>query len=137
MALALFAFALGTPSGATGGLIEPQRGTYAGAGARIDAPVDGMEVGFTFNEGMVDVRILGFTFPGCSGYTSVSDGPIAVDRFDLSGVGTMGETQRLKGRWVSRNEVRGKLILERPDPASCGEPGTWVYKYSARRYGGV
>lgn len=95
----------------------------------------GMQVGFRFKGGEVDVRILGFSLPGCNGFTSVPVTTIGANPFETSGTGSNGEENLLKGRWVGAGKVRGKLVLSRPQAASCGDPGTYTYKYSARRYG--
>jgi len=127
--------ALGAQTAGAGTQLIPKRGTYAGAGAMIGESSYGIQIGFTFKGGTVHVVLLGFTFPNCSGFTSVPDAPIGPNRFQTSITGANSEVNRLKGRWVKPGMVRGKLVLKRPDDASCGAPGTYRYKYKAKRYG--
>ena len=127
--------ALGAQTAGAGTQLTPKPGTYAGAGAMIGESGHGMQIGFTFKGGTVEVVILGYTFPGCSGFTSVPDAAIGPNRFQTSITGANNEFNRLKGRWVKPGMVRGKLVLKRPDDASCGNPGTYRYTYQAKRYG--
>ncbi|MEO8092466.1 MAG: hypothetical protein ABI726_07155 [bacterium] len=101
----------------------------------VGANTYGMQVGFIFKAGAVDVRILGFGFPGCNGFTLVPATAIGANKFETSSMGGNDESNLLKGRWVGAGKVKGKLVLARPQVASCGDPGTYVYKYAARRYG--
>jgi hypothetical protein len=114
----------------------PKPGTYSGAGAMVDEPGYGMEVGFIFDGATVDVRILGFGIPGCSGYTSVPAAPIGPNRFETS-ASDANRSRTLKGRWVAPGKVRGKMVMTVPMGSNCGTPGTYTFKYAARRYGGA
>ncbi len=133
VALGVICFA---PAASGGGSIEPRPGTYSGAGTMVDDNSHGMRVGFIFDGTTVDVRILGFEAPGCNGFTSVPPATVADGRFQTSS-SSSHRTTVLKGRWVRPGMVKGSMTMTVPSTTSCGEPGTYFYKYAARRYGGA
>src|SRR5687768_15512195 len=110
--------------------LVPKPGTYSGAGTMVDNASYGMHVGVIFDGATVDVRILGFSIPGCSGYTSVPEVAIGPNRFETSASDT-SVSRTLKGRWVRPGLVRGKLAMTVPGGSPCGTPGDYVFKYSA------
>ena len=118
-----------------GGPTTPRNGTYSGAGAMEGDPSHGVEIGFTLKGADVAFTARVFSLPGCSGGFFLPDTTLAANRFESTSNGANSEVNRVTGRWVSNTKVRGKVTLERPSAASCGDPGTYVYKYSARRYG--
>lgn len=122
------------PGAGAGDPLVPKPGTYSGGGTMVDNPSYGMQVGFIFDGATVDTRILGFEVPGCNGFTSVPEVAIGANRFESSASNTHRSTT-LKGRWVRPGLVKGKMILTVPGGSPCGTPGTYVFKYSARRYG--
>ena len=135
IAAAVAVAAAGAQPGVAGEPVEPRDGTYSGAGAMKGDPSFGVEIGFTLEDEEVAFNARLATFPGCSGGFFLPDTALAQGRFASTSNGANSEVNRIIGRWVSKNKVRGKITLERPSAASCGDPGTYVYKYSARRYG--
>lgn len=113
--------------------VIPRNGTYAGAGTMDGNATYGMTVGFILKNGTVDVRILGFEMPGCSGYTTVPTTTLGANRFSTTGNNSNQQTQ-LNGRWVKPAKVRGKMAITVHPASTCGIQGNYVYKYSARRY---
>lgn len=132
-ALAAAALAISSTS-ATGGTVTPKSGTYAGAGNMIGDGNYGMHLGFTLATTTVEVTILGFAVPGCSGYTSVPQATLNGRSFATSASNASRDTS-LTGRWVKPRKVRGKMVITVPPTTNCGTPGTYTYRYTARRYG--
>ncbi|MGI9019174.1 MAG: hypothetical protein ACR2G3_00495 [Solirubrobacterales bacterium] len=128
-------FAMLPASAGAGEPTTPRNGTYSGAGAEVSSPAYGVQLGFTLKGGTVTVTAAGFTLPSCSGGTSFPPVALGPNRFETTSSSSNSEVNRLTGRWVSDTKVRGKVVLERPSAASCGDPGTYVYKYTAKRYG--
>jgi hypothetical protein len=116
---------------------NPRNGTYAGAGPMEGNPQYGVELGFTVKGTNVHSVARVFTLPGCSGgFFLPEDMTLDENRFAGQSVTTMPpETNDIKARFVTRTRIKGKVTLTREDPASCGDPGTYMYKFSARRYG--
>ena len=136
LAAAVVVLAVGAQPSVAGAPTTPRNGTYSGAGAMESDPSHGVEIGFTLKSG-ADVAFTArvVSFPGCSGGFFLPDTTLAENHFESTSNGANSEVNRITGRWVSNTKVRGKVTLERPSAASCGDPGTYVYKYSARRYG--
>jgi hypothetical protein len=130
-ALSLLAAA---PTGA-GEPIEPRNGTYSGVGAMVDSPQHWVRVGVTLKGADVRITAGEYSFPGCTGGVTFNPTTLGPNRFETSSTGPNSETNTITGRWVSNTKIRGKVVLERPSAASCGDPGTYVYRYAARRYG--
>jgi hypothetical protein len=118
-----------------GGPTKPRNGTYSGAGAMTGDASYGVEIGFTLKGADVAFTARLFNLPGCTGGFFLTDTTLGPNRFESTYNGSDSEVNRITGRWVSNTKVRGKITLERPSAASCGDPGTYVYRYSARRYG--
>jgi hypothetical protein len=114
----------------------PKPGTYAGAGAMIDNNTFGMQVGLTLEGTTVNVAILGWGYPSCTGFTSVPAATLSGKRFTTS-ASNPGRDTLLKGRWVKPRKVRGRMVLTVPPTTNCGTPGTYAYRYAAGRYGGL
>jgi hypothetical protein len=127
--------AVGPQLGSAGEPTTPRNGTYSGAGALEGDPSNGAQIGFTLKGANVVFTARLATLPGCSGSFFLPDTTLGPNRFESTGSGANSEVNRITGRWVSDTKVRGKVTLERPSEASCGDPGTYVYRYSARRYG--
>ena len=125
-----------SPAAGTAGTPTPKEGTYSGAGTIVGDPSHGMELGLRLEGVNLEITALLVNFPGCSGGASVPQTTVDEGKFETASFGSNSEVNRLKGRWVKPGKVKGKLVLERPEAASCGDQGTFTYKYSARRYGG-
>lgn len=115
--------------------VVPKNGTYSGAGALEGNPTYRFSVGLTLKGGMVKVTAAEFSFPGCSGGVSFPDVALGSNRFATSSTSTNSESNLMRGRWVDKDTVRGKIVLSRPNDASCGDQGTWIYRFRADRYG--
>jgi len=138
-ALAAVAFVFGPVPFGTGGSVEPKRGTYAGGGNMKGDSSRWTRLGFTFKNGEIATSAFTITYPSCSGGASVP--PTMVDpdgRFKT--VANVGGTppgqNRVSGRFVAPNKIRGSVRIAREDPAACGDPGIYKYSFVARRYGG-
>lgn len=120
---------------AAAGKVKPKPGTYSGAGAMIGDPTMGMELAFAFDGSTNSFRLVGFSAPGCSGYVGVPPASVPKRRFTVTSTDT-NRTVEIKGRWVSPKELAGTMTMTVVPASTCGTPGTYAYKFGARRYGG-
>ena len=138
-ALAAAALVLGPVPFGTGGSVEPKRGTYAGGGNMKGDALRWARLGFTFKNGEIATSAFTITYPSCSGGASVPATPVDSEgRFKT--VQNLGGTppgqNRVSGRFVTPNKIKGSVRIAREDPAACGDPGIYKYSFVARRYGG-
>jgi hypothetical protein len=133
VAMTIVLAAIGAQPSVAGGPTTPRTGTYSGA--LNGAPSYGVAIGFTLKNADVTFTARLVNLPNCSGGLPLNNTTLGSNRFESTYNGSDSEVNRITGRWVSDTKVRGKITLERPSAASCGDPGTYVYKYSARRYG--
>ena len=131
--------ALGPVPFGTGGSTPPKKGTYAGGGNMTGDANRWVQVGFTFKQGTIAEEAFVYSYPNCSGGASVPDAPVGQDgRFKAVQVlgGTPPGKNVIRGRFVEPTRIKGKVKLEREDPAACGDPGVYKYEFKARRFGG-
>jgi hypothetical protein len=114
---------------------KPRPGTYSGAGSMVGDPSYGMELAFGFDGANASFHLVGFTQPACNGYMSVPPAGVAKRRFKLT-ASNSDRTIVLKGRWSEPKELSGRMIMTVDPAAVCGTPGTYEYRFGARRYGG-
>jgi hypothetical protein len=126
---------LGAVPADAGGPTKPRNGTYSGVGNMVGDPSYSYQVGITLKGADVTISASVFTYPGCSGGVGIPSTTLGANKFESTASGANQEETKLKGRWVSNTKVKGKLIMERPSAASCGDPNTYVYRYTAKRYG--
>jgi hypothetical protein len=116
------------------GHVKPKPGTYSGAGSMIGDASYGMELAFGFDGATATFKLVGFGAPNCSGYTSVFPAPVAKHRFKATGSNS-DRSVVITGRWVTPQELTGRMKMTVVPGAMCGTPGTYEYKFSAKRYG--
>jgi len=123
------------PIGYAGEPITPRNGTYSGVGSMDGDESHYAQVGFTLKGGKIVLTAGVFDIPFCNGGFSVPPTTLGPNRFETTSTGSNMEENRVTGRWVSNTRVKGRVVLERPSAASCGDPGTYVFRYKGKRYG--
>ncbi len=127
---------LAPPASLAGAPTKPRNGTYSGVGNMVGNPNHWVQVAFTLKGGVnVDPEAGIYQIPGCSGGFSVPATTLGPNRFETTASNPNQEENTITGRWVSNSRIRGKVVIDRPNAASCGDPGRYVFKYKGKRYG--
>ena len=135
-AISAVAVALFAPAPVAAGTPVPRNGTYAGAGTLTGDAQYGVELGFTVRRPDVMPIARLFEFPGCTGGFFLPDMTLVENHFEgTTSTPSPPETNSIQADFVTRTRIKGTVTLQRPDAASCGDPGTYVYEFKARRYG--